>query len=419
MIENSLWIQLILTLVFSFLTGMELKDYYKTFHGEDEHFYFFGSVRTFTFTGLLGFLFYLLDPNLFLAGFAALTFIYLIFYTHKLQKKHSSILTYLLWIISYTYAPLVMSQPPWVAASVFVTTILLLGSKDKINALVKKFSGDEITTLAKLILLSAVILPLLPHDIINKWVPVSPFKIWLAVVVVSAVSYLGYISQKYLFPGKGLLITGIFGGLYSSTATTVVLGKKSNEYPRVSYLMTASILIATGLMYLRLWVITAVFNWQVALKLIVPISIFSAGIFIISFIFMHLEKRRGLNNEISETNAHNPLELKIAFLFAGLFIFMAVLTQGVTQYFGPDALKYLSLVVGFTDIDPFILSLLNGHYDTNVQVIASAILIAAGSNNLLKAVYAFALSEKITARFSATWLTIFGIITIASGWVMQ
>lgn len=418
MIENSLWIQLILTLVFSFLTGMELKDYYQTFHSKDENFYFFGSVRTFTLTGLLGFTFYLINPNLFLAGFVALTLIYLTFYYQKLQQKQSSILTYLIWMVSYSYAPLIMTHPLWIAASIFVTIILLLGSKDKINALVKKFSGGEVSTLAKLILLSVVILPLLPHDIVNKWIPVSPFKIWLAVVVVSGVSYLGYISQKYLFPGKGLLVTGIFGGLYSSTATTVVLGKKSNEYPRLSYLMTASILIATGLMYLRLWALTAVFNWKIAMTLVIPISLFAIGIFIVSFIFMQLEKRRGMDKEVSNTESHNPLELKVAFLFAGLFVIMAVITQWVTQYFGADGLKYLSLIVGFTDIDPFVLSLLNGHYQASTQTISSAILIAAGSNNLLKAIYAFSLSEKISGRFTAGWLTLFGLVTIGTGWMM-
>lgn len=415
LLQHTLWGQLILVLLFSFLTGMELRDYHQQFHANDKQ-KSFGTIRTYAFTGLLGFVFYLIDPNLYLVGFVALTAIYLLLYWHKLEAYQPSILNYLVWTITYSYAPLVMTQPLWVVASVFVISVLLLGSKVAIHAMAAKLDTSEITTLAKLVLLSVVILPLLPHEVINQWVPVSPFKIWLAVVVVSSISYLGYISQRYFFPNQGALLTGIFGGIYSSTATTVALSKKSIDYPRLSYKMTAAILVATGLMYLRLLGIAAVFNWQVALHLWQPMMLLAILIFIATFTFMHLEHRHGVQHQITKEEHHNPLELKIAFVFAGLFVVMAVVTQAVTQYFGEEGLRYLSLIVGFTDIDPFVLSLLNGQYHTTTEMIASAVLIAAGSNNLLKAVYAYILAEPKAGKYSATWLIIFGVITIALGW---
>ncbi len=116
--------------------------------------------------------------------------------------KNSSLLAFLVWGLTYSYAPLVMTQPLWLASGVFVTIVLLLNSKQWLNDMAHNISSEELNTLAKLVLLSIVILPLLPHENINVWIPVSPFKVWLAVVVVSAVSYIGYISQKYFLKIK-------------------------------------------------------------------------------------------------------------------------------------------------------------------------------------------------------------------------
>ena len=414
-LQHALWGQLILVLLFSFLTGLEMRDYHQQYHPDDKQ-HSFGTIRTYAFTGLLGFVFYLIDPNLFLAGFLALTAIYLLLYWRKLEAQRSGVLSYLVWALTYSYAPLVMTQPLWVLASIFVISVLLLGSKAAINEAVSKLDTSEITTLAKLILLSIVILPLLPQNAISHWIPVSPFKVWLAVVVVSSISYLGYVSQRYFFPNQGVLLTGIFGGIYSSTATTVALSKKSMLHPRFSYKMTGAILVATGLMYLRLLGIAGVFNWQVALALWKPMVGLAILVFLATIVYDRLEGRHGTQQQVDKNAHNNPLELKIAFVFAGLFVMMAVITQAVTQHFGEDGLHYLSLVVGFTDIDPFVLSLLNGHYHATSSMIASAVLIAAGSNNLLKAVYAYAIAEPKVGKHSATWLAVFGLITIALGW---
>jgi len=132
---------------------------------------------------------------------------------------------------------------------------------------------------------------------------------------------------------------------------------------------------------------------------------------------MEMERGKGVHKTV-KTSLQNPLELKVAFVFAGLFVLMAVLTQAVMHFWGDSGVKYLSLIVGFTDIDPFVLSLLNGQYSISSQMIAGAILIAAGSNNMLKAVYAWVLGEPKAGHYSAYWLIGLGILTISLGWLM-
>ncbi len=416
-LQHELWAQLILILLLSFLTGSELKGYQQKFHASSQEL-FLGTVRTMTLTGLMGSVFFLVNEWLYLLGFVAISTLYLLLYWQRLQMKNSSLLAFLVWGLTYSYAPLVMTQPLWLASGVFVTIVLLLNSKQWLNDMAHNISSEELNTLAKLVLLSIVILPLLPHENINVWIPVSPFKVWLAVVVVSAVSYIGYISQKYFLKNQGVMVTGVLGGLYSSTATTLVLAKKSNDFPRVSYLMTAAIITATGLMYMRLWAIAAVFMWSVALQILPIMLALSAATFVLAFIYLQLENRNGIQKHIESNDVQNPLELRVAFIFAGLFVLMAVVTQLVMYYFGDAGVKYLSVVVGFTDIDPFVLSLLNGEYQTPDGVIAGAILIAVGANNLLKGIYALVLGEKKAGRHSAFWLSVLGVLTITVGWLL-
>jgi uncharacterized membrane protein (DUF4010 family) len=108
----------------------------------------------------------------------------------------------------------------------------------------------------------------------------------------------------------------------------------------------------------------------------------------------------------------NPLELGTAFLFAGLFAVMMIVTEYVTQHYGNHGLHLLSFAVGFTDIDPFILSLLTGKYSVQTSELVTAIMIAAGSNNLLKAVYALWFGGWKGGRSAALWISLLGIVTI-------
>ncbi len=405
----------LLTVVFSFLVGMEIRTYMQQFHSEQETL-IFGSVRTFTFTGILGFILYSIDTVHLIpytAGLFSVTLLYALFYQKKLEEGRRSVLAYFVMLIVYSFGPMLILFPLWMAALVFVLIVFILNAKNSIHHFSTDINTYELTTLGKMVLLSAVILPLLPKANIIPYIPISPFKIWLVVVVISAISYGGYLAQKYFFPSKGLFMTGLIGGTYSSTATTVVLAKKTRELPANS-MMTASIIAATAVMYLRLIVITTVFNTAIAKMIVWPFLLFAVLGFAITWFYYH--KGSALKN-VPEAQDKNPLELGTAFVFAGLFILMMVATSFVTQHYGTGGLKIFSFVTGFTDIDPFVLSLLTGKYSVGNQEVLSAILIATGSNNILKALYAVWFGSWAKVKSAFAWLMILGILTIAAGLV--
>ncbi len=396
-----------ITIVFSFLIGLEIKTYKNHFH-ENTTKYFFGSARTFTFVGMLGFIFYRIDLYAYLMVLASLTLLYSMFYYQKLQNNKQSIVLYLAMLIVYSFGPMIVNYPIWMVSLIFVLVIFILNAKAGIQNFSSYFNKQEFETLGKMVLLSAVILPLLPNKAVIPYIPISPFKIWLVVVIVSAISYSGYIAQKYFFPSKGYFLTGLIGGIYSSTATTVVLARKA-KLTEKNPVIDSAIIIATSIMYIRLIIVAFIFNINIAKDIALPFFVFFILGGIISLYFLYTKKKRDINHDFVDSN---PLELRTAFIFAFLFILMMVLTKYITTVFGGAGLKIFSFVAGFTDVDPFVMSLLTGKYTITQNEIFSAILISAGSNNLLKAIYALWFGGWKKTYKSALSILFLGIGTI-------
>ncbi len=388
--------------VLSFLVGLELKTY-RLYGSQKEKAYHIGSTRTFTFIGIMGYIFFQIDKLFYLSGYIALIAIYLYYYQFKLHREKTSIISFLLISLVYSFGPLSVSFDIWMSALLFVLIVFVLNSNRSLRYLFEKLNLQEFETLGKFLLLSGVILPLLP-DTKLPYIEISPFKIWLVVVIISSISYGSYIAQKYIFKSRGYMLTAILGGLYSSTATTVVLAKKSSASGDIT---TGAIIAATAMMYVRILIISVIFNKDVADILLPPMLIFFLiGISIGLYYYKRVAKKAQ-----APIDDRNPLELGTAFLFALLFVIMMAATMYVTSRFGDAGLKFLSFIIGFTDIDPFVLSLLTGKYSLETAQIATAILIASGSNNILKAAYALFFGKERTLKASV-WLLFLGVFTI-------
>jgi len=406
------WVELIVVIIAGFLIGLEIKAHRinKNTHKE------IGSVRTFTFIALISYLFARLDITLYIIGYIAIVIHLALFYFYKLKNSKSGIIVFLLSSLVYSFGMIVVKFDIWMLLIIFVAIIFISNLNKKFEHFYTIFDEREIETFAKLLLLSGVVLPLLPHEQISAFIPVSYFKVWLAVVVVSLFSYVGYVLKKYIFNNKGYLVTGILGGIYSSTATTIVLAKKASS-GNTPNLFVSSIIIATALMYLRLLGITYAFNFSIANTLLIPFVTLALLTFFTS-IFFYKKSEIDTLNPTTQNEDNNPLELSTAFLFAFLFIVMAVVTHFVLSRYGNVGLNVLSFIVGFTDIDPFVLSILSSKFDVTTASASTAILIATGSNNILKAFYSYIFSKNSAGKRSAIVLIILGILTIGIGFIV-
>ncbi len=388
-------INFLLVVIFSLFIGLEQRRHYINEAVETV----FGTDRTFTFIGILGFILYIISPHdllPFIIGGAIIGGLLGIFYFQKIKVQQKFGMTSLATaLITYTLAPLVYTQPKWMVLLIVVTVLILSEIKETLLNFSKKFDNTEFLTLGKFLVIAGVILPLLPTEPISATLNFSPYKFWLAIVVVSSISYVSYLLRKFVFPNTGILLTGILGGLYSSTATTVILARKSKENVSGNRII-AAIFLALTMMYLRIFILAAFFNMEVAIKLIPYFAVLILLSTLIAVYFSVIRKASVVTtNEIVAPESHtNPLEFKTAVLFGGLFILFAVVTSYVVGHYGAGGAKNLAFVVGVTDIDPFIINLFQGKWNLDAGIISMAVLNAITSNNVLKMFYALSLSNK-------------------------
>jgi uncharacterized membrane protein (DUF4010 family) len=385
-------IDFVLILFFSLLIGMEQK---RRFPDSDNN--NFGTDRTFTFIGLLGFILYMQGSvYLFAAGLLSLVALLSIFYVFKLRKKEATgITSEILALLVYAMPSLVITQPRWLTLVVYVLLLLLAEMKGYFEAFSKQINKDEFYTLSKFIIMVGVILPALPQSEINKlYLPVSPYKIWLAVVVISSISYISYILKTYVFTRAGLLLTGILGGLYSSTATTFIIAKKSREQIVSKNQYAGAILAASAMMYLRLFILVMIFNQSLATALWPYFLVLCLVTLATSYLIYNRKSNPQSQNKHLIDTRINPLEFRIAILFAILYLFFSAFSQFMLQRYGSNGLSFLSYLVGFTDIDPFLMNLFQGSHNLAISTIALATLQATFSNNVLKLIYGLILADK-------------------------
>ncbi|MGQ8335075.1 MgtC/SapB family protein [Sunxiuqinia sp. A32] len=412
----TLFIQFLLTAVFSFILGLEQRKHYS----EKEEQQTFGTDRTFVFIGLLGFILLVGEPNgmiLYLSGGLVVSLFLGIFYYHKIRTQKSfGLTTVILALLTYTFPLLITTQPNWLTMLIFVLVLILTESKRTFDGFTKKIDRSEFITLAKFIIIAGIILPAMPDKQIFTFLNLSPYKVWLAIVVISGISYLSYILRKFIFPEAGLILTGLLGGLYSSTATTIILAQKSKDQNAPPREYAAAIIIATAMMFLRIYILLLIFNFSVGVataKWFITLFLVSLGTAYYLYTGFKKVQKSSVSENIMEDK--NPLEFKVAIVFALLYVFFSFITQFTLQNFGTSGLNILSYIVGFSDIDPFLLNLFQGKYDVTQLLIAMATLQAILSNNILKMIYAKTLGNKSIGKYV---LQGFGIIIVVNAGII-
>jgi uncharacterized membrane protein (DUF4010 family) len=390
-------IKLILVLFLSFLIGLEREEH-KSALGS----YSFGGVRTFPLIGLIGYSIALLSGSQLLpvtVGFLVVGGFLLLSYWNKLTRLEAAgVTSEMSGLATYLVGALVYYDHFWIATALSVASLLLLELKAALETLATRTTPQEILTFAKFLLLTAVILPALPNQEFGRF-HINPFKTWLVVVAVSTISYGSYVLQKVTRERGGVVLTAILGGAYSSTVTTVAMSRRAAREHR-PHLFAGGMLIASGVMYLRLVVLLTLFNRQLGAMLAPAFLVLAAGAIAVGW-FWSRRPDPDASQFKREFEPGNPLELTTAFLFALLFLGMLVATQLAVTYLGRSGVNILAAIMGVTDVDPFIMGMTQAAGKlTPLPVAATAVLIAAASNNLIKGIYSFSLADRKTGMQS-------------------
>jgi uncharacterized membrane protein (DUF4010 family) len=272
-----------------------------------------------------------------------------------------------------------LALPPWFAVGFTVIAVLLLTGREKLHALARRVDVDEVITAGEFLILTGIVLPLLPNEPVTTLTTITPRHAWLALVVVCSLSYASYLAQRYWAAAARGLWMAALGGLYSSTATTVVLARQARSDGAMRGSAQAGITLATAIMYLRILAIVAFFNWTLARQLAPAlIGLSLAGLVICALQYRFAERpaeakaqatAQATAQETGQETAQetrlrptggNPLELGPAALFAALFVAVSLVSNWAKTEFGTSGIYTLAAIVGVTDIDPFVLNLAQG-----------------------------------------------------------
>ena len=388
-------IKIIVVFFLSFLIGFEREERRAA---EPPGRLYFGGVRTFPLIGLIGYAIALLAGSQVmpvLVGFAVVAAFFLLSYQNKLQdagtrrRDHRDVGAGHLPGGSPGLSRRILDchhagDPERVAARVEGDARRVFGAS---------VPGPDIFAFTKFLLLTAVILPIVPDQTFGSF-GFNPFKTWLIVVAASGISYGSYLLQK-VEKGEGALwVSAVIGGIYSSTATTVVLAKRARQ-ESAPHLYSGSILMASGVMYLRFLVLVGLFDWLLMKRLLVSFLLVGGAGLAAGWLWSRRSDAAGKHGEKCVADK-NPLELSAAFLFALLYVILLAATHYVTLYLGRGGVYGLAALTGLSDITPFVLGLTQSHGMPPMNVAAAAILIAAASNSVVKGAYAFAFADRKT-----------------------
>ena len=357
-----------------------------------------GGIRTFPVLALLGGVLYLFDPVrlvAFTGGLLVLGAWLLAYYRERLHELNEDgrpdvgLMVPLLNVYAYVLGAIALALPHWVAVGATVAATLLFTARTKLHDLAQRVELKEIITAGEFLILTGLVLPLLPDAPVTALTSITPRQAWLALLVVSTMSYASYLMRRYLAIPAGGLWMAALSGLYSSTATTVVLARQARAEPGAAGQASAGITLATGIMYLRILAIVAVFNLPLAWHLAPALLALALAGFVVAGL-LYRAHRTG-DGAALPAATRNPFELGTAAVFALLFIATSLGAALVMRRFGMTGIYGLAAVIGVADIDPFVLNLAQGGTaGLPIPALGAAILIAASSNNLMKAGYAIA-----------------------------
>ena len=289
-------------------------------------------------------------------------------------------------LLTFITGALAMLVDVWIAMAIGIVNTMLLSEKAMLESYVERLSKVEFLATVKFLLVTLIILPVLPNQEFTSF-HINPTKVWQIVIIVSTLGFVGYLLEKKFGAKVGLWLSGILGGIVSSTAVTLSVGRMARSNPARGSSALQAALLASSVMYLRvivlIWFINGSFLphlWYRLLFLQELESFYRSGCF-----------RKNYLSESELPELQNPFEIRPAIGFALLFVILSVVSGFVKSTVGNSGLLGLSAIVGVSDIDPFILSLVQGS-DGTMHIITSAIILAMMSNTIAKAIYFGSLS---------------------------
>jgi uncharacterized membrane protein (DUF4010 family) len=272
------------------------------------------------------------------------------------------------------------------ALAVGIAVSAVLAYKESMHGLVAKLGSDDISAGVKLLAATFIVLPLLPATAVDPWGVLKPRPLWTLVILIAALSLVGYVATRALGPQRGTALTGLSGGLVSSTAVTLAFAKQSHEEGgKTDDALAGGLLLAWAVMGVRVVVIVAVVFAPLATALLLPFGAMTVVTLGAAALFLRRAHTQAPAAP-SEVALKNPFSLTSAAKFGLLFAAVLIVVAAVERYFSGQGYYLVAALAGLPDVDAITLSMAGlargGAIDLGTVV--GALVVAALANTFLK-----------------------------------
>ncbi|UCH25127.1 MAG: MgtC/SapB family protein [Trueperaceae bacterium] len=354
-------------------------------------------------------------PLLPIAGFLAITTLIGLAYWRSSEGEKMGATTEVAALVAFGLGVLAGYGEFVVALAGAVITTGILSLREELRSFVGAITREDLFATVQFLALSLVILPLVPNRSLGPWGVWNPRTIWLLVVLISGISFVGYIATKIVGTRRGIGISGLLGGLASSTAVTLSFSEQSRKQTDLSHLYSVGVFGASAIAAPRL-----LFLIGVVQPALIPYALVPLGTLLLIPTLMGLIMAKRLSaTEIESIQLTNPFELRPALQFAALFVLILLLTRAADEFFGQEGLYLAIVLAGVTQLDAVTLSLgkqIGGGLDYHVA--SKSLAIAIASNNVFKAALALAIGSRPFGRIVTGTLLLTALGCIAVTWFL-
>jgi len=350
----------------------------------------------------------------FLAGLLSLAGIEVARYVAEVRAGGDfGITTEMASFITFGIGVLAFDEHLLAALALSIGLAALLRSKEWLHGLVDRFADEDVVAFLQFAVITAVVLPLAPDTTFGPYDAFNPRQVWLMVVFVSGIGLLGYISLR-LLGHRGLGLSGLVGGLVSSTAVTLGFSRMSKTNKGLHTALVAGVIGASGLMYPRVLVEAWVIARELGSVLAAPLLV--VGLLVIGVAVIWIRREQGRPTEEDRLEVKNPLNLATALQFGLLYAAIVFVSEAVLNTFSEGSLLLVAGLSGINDVDAITLSTANlvAAGGVSASVGAQAVLLAVAVNTVVKASIASALGSRELARIVLMTLIPAAMLSVAA-----
>jgi uncharacterized membrane protein (DUF4010 family) len=379
-------------------------------------------LRTFALIGLLGGVLGLVGGASVLplaVGLLAIALFFAVSYRQVVATTGTfSITTAVAALATYALGALAASGHTALAISAAVIVAMLLNLKPVLHRWLRAIRPAEVNAALQLGVLSAVILPLLPDQGFGPYDAINPHQLWLAVIVVAALSLAGHAAMRLRGDQQGLMWMGLLGGLASSTAATLALSRLAAAAPQRSQAASAAIVAASGVMFLRMAALVGLLQATPSLRLVLLLVLLAVA----AFALAAWQWPRGSDAAPADSGVPSPkqpaqaYDLFTALGFGVVLGVVTLATRAAHEGLGLAGTYAVAFVSGLADVDAIVIASVQMDAPPGAVMTAVAILLAAFSNSLVKAGMCWAVAGRaVGSRVAFAYLALFavGAVTIA------